>query len=70
MIVGGTLVLYFGLSRFAGKKNSPLLISSIWVVFAIFVAVHSYYTYIHNDLISRIIMPPLGYCLPAFWVFG
>jgi PAS domain S-box-containing protein len=71
MIVGGTLVLYFGLSRFAGKKNSPLLISSIWVIFAIFVAVHSYYTYIHNDLISRSYNANIGLllaCLLGIWL--
>ena len=71
MIVGGTLVLYFGLNRFAGKKNSPLLISSIWVIFAIFVAVHSYYTYIHNDLISRSYNANIGLllaCLLGIWL--
>ena len=30
MIVGGTLILYFGLCRFAGKKNNPILISTYW----------------------------------------
>ena len=71
MIVGGTLVLYFGLSRFAGKKNSPSLISAVWVVFAIFVAVHSYYTYIHNDLISRSYNAGIGLllaCLVGIWL--
>ena len=53
MIVGGTLALYFGLRLFAGKKNSPLLISALLGVFAVFIAVHSYFTYVHNDLIAR-----------------
>jgi uncharacterized membrane protein YesL len=53
MIVGGMLVLYFGLRLFAGKKNSPLLISSLLIVLALFIAVHSYFTYVHNDLVAR-----------------
>ena len=71
LIVGGTVILYFGLSRFAGKKNSPLLISSVWVLFAIFIAVHSYFTYIHNDLISRSYNVSVGLllaCLLGIWL--
>jgi PAS domain S-box-containing protein len=53
MIVGGTLILYFGLSRFSGKKNNPMLISLVLALFVIFVAVHTYFTYVHHDLLAR-----------------
>jgi hypothetical protein len=53
MIVGGTIILYFGLSRFAGKKNNPILISIVLALLVLFVAIHSYYAYIHIDLLAR-----------------
>ena len=71
MIVGGMLVLYFGLRLFAGKKNSPLLISSLLIVLALFIAVHSYFTYVHNDLVARNYNASIGLllgCLMGMWL--
>jgi len=71
MIIGGTLALYFGLRLFAGKKSNPLLTYAIWIVFAVFVAVHSYYTYVHNDLIARSYNAVIGLllaCLMGMWL--
>ena len=65
MIVGGTLALYFGLRLFAGKKNSPLLISALLGVFAVFIAVHSYFTYVHNDLVARSYNASIGLFLTS-----
>jgi PAS domain S-box-containing protein len=53
MIVGGTLLLYFGLCRFMGKKNNPFITYGILVVFAAFIFVHIYFTYVHNELPIR-----------------
>jgi PAS domain S-box-containing protein len=71
MIIGGTLILYFGLRRFAGQKDNPLLISAVSVLFALYVAVHTYYTYVHSDLLSRSINSSAGLflaCLLACWL--
>ena len=71
MIVGGTLALYFGLRRFAGKKRNPLLISSVLIVFVAFVAIHSYYTYVSNDLIARSYNASSGLllaCILSMWL--
>ena len=53
MIVGGTIILYFGLSHFAGKKNNTILISTVLVLFAMFIAVHTYFVYADNELLAR-----------------
>jgi len=53
LMAGGTLVLYFGLRRFAGMKNNPMLVFLLLFACAIFIAADSYFTYIHNDLTSR-----------------
>jgi len=71
MIVGGMAILYFGLRLFAGKKSSPWLISSILVVFAAFVVVHSYYTYVQADLLARSLNAAGGLllgCLVGMWL--
>lgn len=71
MIVGGTVALYFGLRLFAGKKRNPLLISSILVVFAAFIVVHFYYTYVHFDLMVRNYNAAIGLllaCLLGMWL--
>ena len=53
MIVGGTIILYFGLCRFAGKKNNPILIATVLALFAVFIAIHTYFVYGHNELLAR-----------------
>jgi PAS domain-containing protein len=53
MLIGGTFILCFGLSRFAGKKHNPIIISSVFVVLAIFIALQGYFIYVRNDLIVR-----------------
>jgi PAS domain-containing protein len=71
MIVGGTLILYFGLRRFAGKKSNPLLISLVSAVFVIFVAIHTYFTYVHIDLLARSYNVSAGLllaCLMGLWL--
>jgi PAS domain S-box-containing protein len=71
MIVGGTMALYFGLRLFAGKKNSPLLISAALVVFAAFIVIHTYFTVIDNNLIARSDNAAVGLllvCLLAMWL--
>ena len=71
MIVGGTLALYFGLRLFAGKKRNPLLISLVLVVFAAFIVVHSYFTYVQNDLVVRNYNAAIGLllaCLLGMWL--
>jgi PAS domain S-box-containing protein len=66
MIFGGTIILYFGLRRFIGKKNNPILVCSVLVVFAIFVAIHSYFLYVHNDLLARSYNTSIGLSLACF----
>jgi len=53
MLIGGTFILSFGLSRFAGKKHNPIIISSVFVVLAIFIGIQGYFIYVQNDLIVR-----------------
>ena len=53
MLIGGTFVLCFGLARFTGKKHNPIIISSVFVVLVAFIAVQSYFIYVHNDLTVR-----------------
>ena len=50
LMAGGTLVLYFGLRRFAGMKNNPMLVFLLLFACAIFIAADSYFTYIHNNI--------------------
>lgn len=66
MIVGGTLVLYFGLRRFAGMKNVTLNNYSTLAVFAVFIFVHSYFTLVHNDLLARNLNTSIGLSLACF----
>jgi hypothetical protein len=66
MIVGGTLILYFGLCRFAGKKTARLLNYSLLLYFAIFVFIHIYFTYFHNELIVRSFNSSIGLTLTCF----
>jgi hypothetical protein len=66
MIFGGTIILYFGLRRFIGKKNNPILVCSVLVVFVIFVAIHSYFLYVHNDLLARSYNTSIGLSLACF----
>ena len=71
MIVGGTLILYFGLCRFAGKKNNRILISIVLVLFAVFIAVHTYFVYGHNELLARSCNAAAGLllaCLMGMWL--
>jgi PAS domain S-box-containing protein len=71
MIVGGTVLLFIGLSRFTGKKVSRLLIYSILFIFAIFIFVHTYYAYVNVNLLARsynvVIGQGLG-CFLAMWL--
>lgn len=53
MVVGGISLLYVGLCRFTGKKSPPRLNFSISSLFCIFVAMHSYFTFVDNDLLAR-----------------
>jgi PAS domain S-box-containing protein len=53
MIVGGTLLLYFGLCRFAGKKSARILNYSILFLFIAFILTHIYFTYGYNELLAR-----------------
>jgi PAS domain S-box-containing protein len=71
MIVGGPLFLYFGLRQFVGKKNSPVLISAVLIFFVVFVVVHSYFTYVHVDLMARNYNAAVGLilaCLLSMWL--
>jgi PAS domain S-box-containing protein len=71
MVIGGTLILYFGLCRFAGKKTPPFFIYGILFVFAVFVFVHSYFTVINNDLLIRNYNVAIGLalaCLLSMWL--
>jgi len=52
-VVGGTLLIYFGLRLFTEKKNSRLLIGLATAFFAIFTCVHVYFTFVYNDLLTR-----------------
>jgi PAS domain S-box-containing protein len=66
MIVGGNLILFFGLCRFAGKKISPSLKYLVLIGFAIFVSVHSYYVFIHDVLLIRSFNASIGLSLGSF----
>ena len=66
MIVGGTLILYLGLCRFSGKKNSRLLNYSLLLYFAIFIFIHIYFTYIQNELFVRSLNSSIGLSLACF----
>jgi PAS domain S-box-containing protein len=66
MIVGGTLILYFGLCRFAGKKSSRLLNYTLLLYMAIFVFIHFYFTYIDNELFVRSLNSSIGLSLVCF----
>ena len=71
IIAGGTVSLYFGLRLFAGKKNSPLLISTALVIFAAFVFIHTYFTVIDNNLTARSYNAAIGLllgCLFGMWL--
>jgi PAS domain S-box-containing protein len=52
-IVGGTLLIYFGLCLFTEKKLSRLLIGLATAFFAIFTCVNGYFTFVQNDLLAR-----------------
>jgi PAS domain S-box-containing protein len=66
MIVGGTLVLYFGLCGFTGKKNSRLLNCAILFYIVVFVLIHIYFTYMHNELFARSLNVSIGLSLACF----
>jgi hypothetical protein len=71
MIVGGMAILYFGLRSFAGKKSSPLLISSVLVGFAAFVIIHTYFTVVDVNLTARSLNTAGGLllgCLIGMWL--
>jgi PAS domain S-box-containing protein len=71
MIIGGTLALFFGLCRFAGKKSHPVLTYIIFVVFALFIATHSYFTFVQNELLARnynLSIALVFSCLPNIWL--
>ena len=53
MIIGGNLILFFGLSLFAGNKYNPILISMVLFLFAAFVATNIFFTFVQNDLTAR-----------------
>jgi PAS domain S-box-containing protein len=50
MIVGGIVIIYMGLERFVGKKSSQI---HNYVLLAIFVGVHAYYTHVEPILLIR-----------------
>jgi PAS domain S-box-containing protein len=66
MIVGGTLVLYYGLCRFAGKKSPRLLNYAILVYFVVFICIHFYFVYIDNELLVRSYNTSVGLSLACF----
>jgi PAS domain S-box-containing protein len=66
MVVGGTIILYFGLCRFTGKKNPPQLKYIILSIFAIFLFIHSYFVFINDDLLARSINTSIGLSLACF----
>jgi PAS domain S-box-containing protein len=71
MIIGGNLILFFGLSQFAGKKYNRILISLVWFLFMAFIAANIFFTYIHNDLTARIINFTIGLfltCSMGIWL--
>ena len=49
----GIMILYFGLSRFLGKKSSTAIKTFVLMIFIAFVFVHTYFTYVHDDLVVR-----------------
>lgn len=53
MIVSGTLLLVLGLSRFLGKKVVPVFSICIGAVFIMFILIHSYFTFVENELLVR-----------------
>jgi two-component system, chemotaxis family, CheB/CheR fusion protein len=53
LIVGGTLVLFYGLSRFGGKKIFGLLNFIIPVIFVVFILVQFYYSCVNDNLTGR-----------------
>jgi PAS domain S-box-containing protein len=71
MVVGGTIILYYGLCRFVGKKNPRFLTYGIFLVFAVFVFVHSYFTVANNNLLIRNYNISIGIalsCLLCMWL--
>ena len=71
MIVGGTFILYFGLCRFAGKKNAPIINYLVLILFTIFIFISGYFVYAENDLIVRSYNTSIGLslaCLMGMWL--
>ncbi len=66
MIVGGTLILYFGLCRFAGQKTNRSLNYFLLLYSIIFVFVHIYFTYVNDELLTRSINSSIGLTLGCF----
>ncbi|PKQ17006.1 MAG: hypothetical protein CVT67_02360 [Actinobacteria bacterium HGW-Actinobacteria-7] len=50
LVLGSGLILYLGLERYLGKRGSQ---AHNYVVFAAFLGVHAYFTYVHPDLLVR-----------------
>ncbi len=71
LMVGSILLLYFGLCRFFGRKNPPLLTGIILSVFALFVFIQVYFTYLSNNLLVRDYNVSGGiglFCILCMWL--
>ncbi len=71
LIVGGSLALYLGLCRFAGKKKHLALNIIIIIIFISFIIIHSYFTFVNNDLRARnfnLYTALLLSCVPSLWL--
>ena len=53
LVVGGTLLIYFGLRLFESKKVSSLSIGLAIAFFIIFICIHTYFTSVHDFLLAR-----------------
>lgn len=65
LIVGGTLVLYYGLVLFTGKKSPVWLNFIIPAYMAAFILVHLYFTYVNNELLARNFNISIGLALAS-----
>ncbi len=63
LIVGGVLLLYIGLERFVGQPSSHL---HDYLLLAVFVLVHAYFTFLHPSLLARNINVSVGLFIFAF----
>jgi PAS domain S-box-containing protein len=63
LVVGGALLGYIGLERFVGKRNSQI---HNYVLLAVFVFVHTYFTVVQPDLDARTLNTSLGLLIISF----